>query len=837
MPDLRNQRLELILQQLEELPTLPAVAVRVLQATQDENSNTADVVRLIGSDPALTARILQLTRRADKGVSDSVQTIDRAVTLLGFDAVRNAVLAISIFQTLGTGTPAAHPIHLCDEDDGTTPATFDREGFWMHSLAVACCAELLAEAAPTLLGVPPSTAFLCGLLHDLGKLALDVALPKSYGRVVEAAELLHGNIADLERTIIGIDHTVAGKRVAERWQLPAMVRDVAWLHGQPPEALPAIVEAAAVNLVTLADQLVRRQHLGYSGNYAYAVSQDALLTATGLEPEDIDRVLVALVDRMEPRSAALGLGQATSEALYRQALAQADREIRRVSVQLDARTRRLTQRTAFFEAMDQFQAELRSDASLQQTLATIARVAAGVLGLERVAAFSISTAQPLAEAVLFDAESHQPEFMLLELPSIDGPAGAGAASGRLTPDDVPPPEPGYPVFHKSRGPSANNPEAHADFVPAANHAGLRVRLPVPAAGASPVNEAGDEVEWLTAALGPRLQGERCFWIALSADRTCQGGVIWGASAGEANRLAGQKQELTALAHAWMLALRTAQVRDEARTLSEELAEANRRLHTAQNAALRTQSLTCVGEMAAGAAHEMNNPLAVISGRSQLLAQLIEDEKQRGMAKLVYEQADRLSAIITEMMAFAKPQPPAVEACKVDRLIEEGIARAKAMADPADRVFEVVVGKTPDVAADRNQIPDALAEIIANAVQATDPKTGKIVIRVGHDVWSDRIVVNITDTGTGMDQATLERAFDPFFSAKKAGRRRGLGLARAIRWIEAGGGTMKLESEPDHGTRATILLAVAGESARETDITRANRPASESVGSAGATSAK
>ena len=88
-------------------------------------------------------------------------------------------------------------------------------------MAVACASELLASALPKSAGVDRSEAFVCGLLHDLGKVALDAVLPKSFGRVVEAAEMLRGNIADLERTVIGLDHMVVGKRLAERWNLPA----------------------------------------------------------------------------------------------------------------------------------------------------------------------------------------------------------------------------------------------------------------------------------------------------------------------------------------------------------------------------------------------------------------------------------------------------------------------------------------------------------------------------------------------------------------------------------------------------------------------------------------
>ena len=114
----REKRVELILQQLEELPTLPIVAVRVLEVTSEGTaSDTHDVVQLIGSDPALTARILALVHRADLGVRGEVNSVDRAVQLLGFDAVRSAVLAIAVFQVMGGET---QPVK----------GNFSREEFW-----------------------------------------------------------------------------------------------------------------------------------------------------------------------------------------------------------------------------------------------------------------------------------------------------------------------------------------------------------------------------------------------------------------------------------------------------------------------------------------------------------------------------------------------------------------------------------------------------------------------------------------------------------------------------------------------------------------------------------
>src|SRR5205823_1835158 len=141
--------------------------------------------------------------------------------------------------------------------------------------------------------------------------------------------------------------------------------------------------------------------------------------------------------------------------------------------------------------------------------------------------------------------------------------------------------------------------------------------------------------------------------------------------------------LTALSNGWSLALRTAQIREEARNLSEQLAEANRRLHGAQNEILRSKTIITVGEMAAGAAHEMNNPLAVISGRSQLLASQLEDPKQKTAAKLIHDQSQRLSDIITELMNFAKPTPPKLSVIEPAELVNKALHEAKLTSDPAD----------------------------------------------------------------------------------------------------------------------------------------------------------
>ena len=118
-PDnLQVKRIELIVQQLDHLPTLPAVAMRVLDATANGESETSEIVSLISSDVSLTTRILQLVHRADLGVRGDVNTVDRAVMLLGFEAVRSAVLAISVFETFSDSAPRGSGFSFEDQITG-----------------------------------------------------------------------------------------------------------------------------------------------------------------------------------------------------------------------------------------------------------------------------------------------------------------------------------------------------------------------------------------------------------------------------------------------------------------------------------------------------------------------------------------------------------------------------------------------------------------------------------------------------------------------------------------------------------------------------------------------
>ena len=291
-------------------------------------------------------------------------------------------------------------------------------------------------------------------------------------------------------------------------------------------------------------------------------------------------------------------------------------------------------------------------------------------------------------------------------------------------------------------------------------------------------------------------------------------------------------DLLLVSQAWGMTLRTAQIREQQTLLTESLAAANRELGTLQQQLVRVKSLSELGEMAAGAAHEMNNPLAVVCGRAQLLAAKLTDTALKQDASLIAQQGDRLSQIITDMMEFAKPQLPKVGELDFAQVVRDAVnaalERAAATIAELPTVKLEVAPGIPPARGDSTQIASAITEVLLNALQASraaeshdasaraagadphlQPGAREVLVQVRFDALDSQVIVQVTDRGVGMNEDVMRQAFSPFFSAKTAGRNRGIGLAKALRWVESHGGTIRLDSTPNVGTTAVLLLPLNG----------------------------
>ena len=209
----------------DTVPSAPAIMFEILHILDDENAGLRDLFGAIERDPGLTAKVLKTANSSFFGQARTVDTVDRAVTVLGVAMVRSLAISVAVFDTVGGGLSAAAVDQI-----------------WHHSLATATTARLLATR--TKMG-DRDDAFTAGLLHDSGRLLLMRRFPALY-----AGAGADQGIESVERAEIGVDHGVVGGWLFEAWNLPpAIVQAVALHHAEhPAPGLPTLIFTA--NLMT-----------------------------------------------------------------------------------------------------------------------------------------------------------------------------------------------------------------------------------------------------------------------------------------------------------------------------------------------------------------------------------------------------------------------------------------------------------------------------------------------------------------------------------------------------------------------------------------------------------
>lgn len=238
--------------------------------------------------------------------------------------------------------------------------------------------------------------------------------------------------------------------------------------------------------------------------------------------------------------------------------------------------------------------------------------------------------------------------------------------------------------------------------------------------------------------------------------------------------------------------------------ADRLHAALREQHAAETERLRERKLRALAEFAAGAGHEINNPLAVISGQAQyLLAQEPDPARQRSLQKIV-GQAQRVHHILTDLMQFARPPQPRPQVVNASALIGEAIARVQELAAGKRVRLECPPVEPPVfVLADPKQAQAALTALLRNAVEAA-PADGWAGIRARGEN-AEVVELIIEDNGGGPTAAQAEHLFDPFFSGRQAGRGRGLGLPTAWQLARVNGGAVTFAGVDAGVTRFALRL--------------------------------
>lgn len=246
--------------------------------------------------------------------------------------------------------------------------------------------------------------------------------------------------------------------------------------------------------------------------------------------------------------------------------------------------------------------------------------------------------------------------------------------------------------------------------------------------------------------------------------------------------------------------------DEIGMLARSFNQMTEDLKTSRDKLIQSERLAAIGHLAAGIAHEIRNPLTSMKMIVQLLRKKVQnDESARESIQVVLDEINRLEVVINELLDFARPMELMLEPVSLVDIIDDVLRLMEA--DLRSKKVEIVKridAPIPAIMLDANRMRRVFMNIILNSMQAM-PDGGKLIIRCNHNIQSHSIFVEIEDTGVGIPKEVLDRAFEPFFSARSGGV--GMGLANVRKIIEQHGGSIDMESKEGQGTKVIIRLEV------------------------------
>lgn len=279
--------IEHAIRSISHIATLPEITLKIIDLVEDPTSTAQDLHNVIANDPALCSRILKVVNSAFYGLPRQIGSINRAIVLLGLNAVKNIAIAASLSKLFRGG-------ELCPR--------FSARSLWVHSMATGAGSKLICDQLK--LGLPDE-AFLAGLIHDIGLMVQMQALRDNLVRVFEQMKFNAdgqplNDMRAVERAVIGADHGAFGAALCEAWKFPKSFVYVTGNH-HDPMSLPSGNRMLAA-VVYVADRLAARHNYGFRGDLHDAQVDSHVLEELGMtlpQLESISASLPRIFDEVE----------------------------------------------------------------------------------------------------------------------------------------------------------------------------------------------------------------------------------------------------------------------------------------------------------------------------------------------------------------------------------------------------------------------------------------------------------------------------------------------------------------------------------------------------------
>jgi putative nucleotidyltransferase with HDIG domain len=264
---------QLIINKIENLPTIPDVVHKIVTLVQDERTAAKDLCKLISYDQSISLRLLKVANSAYYGFLREVATIQHAVVILGFDEVKRLSLGIAMFNFM-------------QRIGGETSLVIDE--FWKHSIGCSLAARIICEKV----NVKPDIIATASLLHDVGKLALDNLFSKEYRIVLEKSKKEKVSSIEVEKEILGFGHADVGLWLCTKWKFPpSLILPIAHHHKVDEADQENILQ---VSVVHLADILSKKASIGNSGDTSIPCFQKIAEDTLRIKEKETDKLVKEL---------------------------------------------------------------------------------------------------------------------------------------------------------------------------------------------------------------------------------------------------------------------------------------------------------------------------------------------------------------------------------------------------------------------------------------------------------------------------------------------------------------------------------------------------------------
>ncbi|HNT34649.1 MAG TPA: HDOD domain-containing protein [bacterium] len=277
--ELARMKLRAKVEQIKNLPTLPQVVSHLLSMMVEDTCSASQLSQEISKDQSLTAKILKVVNSAYYGFHRQISALADAVVILGLEEIQRLTATIAVFGM----------VHIKPIGD------FSPRALWEHSVATAAGAEMISNLTPH----PSKGAFVCGLLHDIGKVVFDQFFNPQWQAVVLKAQEKSLWIGIPEQKEFGTHHGEIGAWLTERWSLPPWIVEGIRFHHETVE--PHLISSAS-NLwlvVQLADRIAREENYGSGGDKQMPPAFPGIEEYLSIQPEQIEDIRNRLKDQME----------------------------------------------------------------------------------------------------------------------------------------------------------------------------------------------------------------------------------------------------------------------------------------------------------------------------------------------------------------------------------------------------------------------------------------------------------------------------------------------------------------------------------------------------------